>query len=81
MFALNTTVQGKLLGAQPAEALEAAARVLADNAEKNPNKCIPALKTLVLASPPPRSVLDPLLTRLQMDIPSEAHITPFLIIF
>jgi len=34
---------------------------------KNPNKAITALKTLVLASPPPRSLLDPLITLLKHD--------------
>ena len=64
MFAVNTTVQTKLLGAQPAQAIEAAAALLAANAEKNPNKSIPSLKTLVLASPPPLDLLTPLLARL-----------------
>ena len=64
MFAVNTTVQTKLLGAQPAQAIETAAALLAANAEKNPNKSIPSLKTLVLASPPPLDLLAPLLARL-----------------
>jgi len=64
MFVLNSTVQAKLIGGQPQPAIEAAVKLLTDHAEKNPNKAITALKTLVLASPPPRSLLDPLITRL-----------------
>jgi len=67
MFVLNTTVQTKLLGAQSAQNIEAAVKQLTDNAEKNPNKAIATLKTLVLASPPPRSLLDPLMTLLKHD--------------
>jgi len=67
MFVVNTTVQTKLLGAQPAQAIDAAVKLLTDNAEKNPNKSIGSLKTLVLASPPPSSLADPLLTLLKHD--------------
>jgi len=67
MFVLNSTVQAKLIGGQPQPAIDAAAKLLTDHAEKNPNKAIATLKTLVLASPPPRSLLDPLLTLLKHD--------------
>ena len=62
MFVLNTTVQNKLLGPQAGPTIDAAVKLLTDNAEKNPNKSIGTLKTIVLASPPPRSLLDPLMT-------------------
>jgi len=67
MFVLNSTVQTKLLGNQPGQVIQAAVKQLTDNAEKNPNKAITALKNIALASPPPRSLLDPLMTLLKHD--------------
>jgi len=67
MFVLNTTVQTKLLGAQPGQAIDAAVKLFADNAEKNPNKSITALKNVVLATAPPRTLIDPLLTLMKHD--------------
>lgn len=64
MFVYNSFVQSKVLGSGYTQACENATALLTSNAAKNPNKAIPALKTLMIVSPLPTSVLPPLVDRL-----------------